>query len=73
MDPNDALSQVQQMSARLEKLLELVRRLADENRSLRQGQEQLASERAQLLNKNELARSRVEAMINRLKSLENNA
>ena len=73
MDPNDALAQVQQMSARLDKLLELVRRLADENRSLRQGQEQLVSERAQLLNKNELARSRVEAMINRLKSLENNA
>ncbi|MEO8160920.1 MAG: TIGR02449 family protein [Arenimonas sp.] len=73
MDPNDALAQVQQMSARLDKLLELVRRLADENRSLRQGQEQLVNERAQLLNKNELARSRVEAMINRLKSLENNA
>jgi len=73
MDPNDALAQVQQMSARLDKLLELVRRLADENRSLRQGQEQLVNERAQLLNKNELARSRVEAMISRLKSLENNA
>jgi len=73
MDPNDALAQVQQMSARLDKLMELVRRLADENRSLRQGQEQLTNERAQLLNKNELARSRVEAMINRLKSLENNA
>jgi cell division protein ZapB len=73
MDPNDALAQVQQLSARLDKLSELVRRLADENRSLRQGQEQLAAERAQLLNKNELARSRVEAMINRLKSLENNA
>jgi cell division protein ZapB len=73
MDPNDALSQVEQLSARLDKLQELVRRLADENRSLRQGQEQLAAERAQLLNKNEVARSRVEAMINRLKSLENNA
>ena len=73
MDPNDALAQVQQLSARLDKLAELVRRLADENRSLRQGQEQLSAERAQLLNKNELARSRVEAMINRLKSLENNA
>jgi cell division protein ZapB len=73
MDPNDALAQVEQLSARLDKLQELVRRLADENRSLRQGQEQLAAERAQLLNKNELARSRVEAMINRLKSLENNA
>jgi cell division protein ZapB len=73
MDPNDALAQVEGLSARLDKLQELVRRLADENRSLRQGQEQLAAERAQLLNKNELARSRVEAMINRLKSLENNA
>jgi cell division protein ZapB len=73
MDPNDALAQVEQLSARLDKLQDLVRRLADENRSLRQGQEQLAAERAQLLNKNELARSRVEAMINRLKSLENNA
>jgi cell division protein ZapB len=73
MDPNDALAQVEQLNSRLDKLLELVRRLADENRSLCQGQEQLAAERAQLLNKNELARSRVEAMINRLKSLENNA
>jgi cell division protein ZapB len=73
MDPNDALAQVEQLNSRLDKLLELVRRLADENRSLRQGQEQLAAERAQLLNKNEVARSRVEAMINRLKSLENNA
>ena len=73
MDPNDALAQVEQLNQRLDKLLELVRRLADENRSLRQGQEQLSAERAQLLNKNELARSRVEAMINRLKSLENNA
>jgi len=73
MDPNDALAQVEQLSARLDKLQELVRRLADENRSLRQGQEQLAAERAQLLNKNEVARSRVEAMINRLKSLESNS
>jgi cell division protein ZapB len=73
MDPNDALAQVEQLSARLDQVQELVRRLADENRSLRQGQEQLAAERAQLLNKNEVARSRVEAMINRLKSLENNA
>jgi cell division protein ZapB len=52
--------------------VEITRRLADENRSLRQGQESLANERAQLLSKNELARSRVEAMISRLKSLENN-
>lgn len=73
MDNNDTLAQLQQLATRVEKLLELTRHLADENRSLRQGQEQLSSERAQLLNKNELARTRVEAMIQRLKSLESNA
>lgn len=73
MDPNDSLATIQQLAARIDKLIDLTRRLAEENRSLRQGQEQLVNERAQLLNKNELARSRVEAMIHRLKSLENNA
>ena len=73
MDANDTHATLQQLAARIDKLLDLTRRLADENRSLRQGQEQLVNERAQLLNKNELARSRVEAMIHRLKSLENNA
>ena len=73
MDANDTLAAVQQLAARIDKLLDLTRRLAEENRSLRQGQEQLVNERAQLLNKNELARSRVEAMIQRLKSLESNA
>jgi cell division protein ZapB len=69
----DTHAQLLQLSARVDKLLELTRRLADENRSLRHGQEQLIGERAALLSKNELARSRVEAMISRLKSLENNA
>ena len=73
MDPNYTLATIQQLEARIDKLMDLTRRLAEENRSLRQGQEQLVNERAQLLNKNELARSRVEAMIHRLKSLENNA
>jgi cell division protein ZapB len=58
MDSNDTLAAVQQLAARIDKLLDLTRRLAEENRSLRQGQEQLVNERAQLLNKNELARSR---------------
>jgi cell division protein ZapB len=40
---------------------------------LRHSQEQLSTERATLLAKNEQARSRVEAMIQRLKSLEQNA
>ena len=39
---------------------------------LRLSQEQLSGERAGLLARNEQARSRVEAMIQRLKSLESN-
>jgi cell division protein ZapB len=58
------------LSERVERLLELCHRLREENRSLRHSQEQLANERASLLAKNEQARSRVETMIVRLKSLE---
>lgn len=60
------------ISQRLDRLLALCHTLQDENRSLRHSQEQLATERAQLLARNEQARSRIEAMIMRLKSLEQN-
>lgn len=60
------------MGQQLDHLLETVRRLNEENRSLRQSQEQLSGERSGLLARNEQARSRVEAMIQRLKSLESN-
>ncbi|HAI60113.1 MAG TPA: TIGR02449 family protein [Xanthomonadaceae bacterium] len=68
-DPRDDLAT---LAARIEALAALVRRLADENATLRQAQSQLAGERALLLSKNEQARSRVEAMIQRLKSMEPN-
>jgi cell division protein ZapB len=61
------------LSQKLDRLLETVRRLHEENRSLRHSQEQLSGERAGLLARNEQARSRVEAMIQRLKSLESNS
>lgn len=67
-EPGD--EQMREFTERVEQLIALAQRLAEENRSLRQSQEQLMSERANLLAKNEQARSRVEAMINRLKSLE---
>ncbi|MDE2155321.1 MAG: TIGR02449 family protein [Xanthomonadaceae bacterium] len=60
------------LGQQLDRLLETVRRLNEENRSLRLSQEQLAGERAGLMARNEQARSRVEAMIQRLKSLESN-
>ena len=73
MSSTDPVAELHALAQRVERLVELARRLADENRSLRHSQEQLAAERSALLNKNEQARSRVEAMIQRLKSLEHNA
>lgn len=67
---NPALAELHEVSGRIDQLVEVCRRLAEENRSLRQSQEQLATERSNLLAKNEQARSRVEAMIARLRSLE---
>ena len=60
------------LGQQLDRLLDTVRRLTEENRSLRHSQEQLSGERAGLLARNEQARGRVEAMIQRLKSLESN-
>ncbi|RAN82684.1 TIGR02449 family protein [Bacillus sp. SRB_336] len=60
------------LGQQLDRLLDIVRRLTEENRSLRHSQEQLSGERAGLLARNEQARGRVEAMIQRLKSLESN-
>ncbi|HET9189124.1 MAG TPA: TIGR02449 family protein [Rudaea sp.] len=70
---NPALNELHEVSGRIDRLLELCRRLAEENRSLRLSQDQLAAERSNLLAKNEQARTRVEAMIARLRSLENGA
>lgn len=70
---NDPVKQeLASLGEQVDRLLDLVRRLTEENRSLRHSQEQLASERAGLMARNEQARSRVEAMIQRLKALENN-
>jgi cell division protein ZapB len=51
-------------------LLETVERLSQENRSLRIQQDSTASERANLLEKHDQVRSRVDAIVTRLKSLE---
>ena len=47
-----------------------LRVLEEENHSLKARQENLVNERATLVQRNEEARSRVEAMIERLKALE---
>ncbi|MFO7326312.1 MAG: TIGR02449 family protein [Pseudomonadota bacterium] len=62
---------LQRLEVRINELLSLVQQLTEENRALRHRQEHLASERAALLQKNEQARAGVEAMISRLRMLEN--
>lgn len=63
-------SDLQRLETQIDALIDTVNLLKQENTSLRHQQDQLMSERAQLIEKTELARSRVEAMISRLKSLE---
>lgn len=55
---------------KIDALIELCAALAVENRALREKQESLTADRAKLIEKNELAKTRVESMINRLKALE---
>lgn len=55
---------------RVDELIQLCHQLKGENQALRDQQSNLASERAKLMEKNELARSRIEAMIMRLKNME---
>ena len=70
METRDLTAELQRLLTRIDALATQMQRLQDENRSLRQQHEQIANERAQLLAKQELARTRVEGMISRLKSLE---
>lgn len=61
---------LRQLEKRIDQLIDTVGSLKTENSSLRQQQEKLVAERSQLLDKTETARTRVEAMISRLRSLE---
>jgi len=62
--------ELKRLEKRLEELVVVCRHLQEENKSLRQRQDSLTSERATLLHKNEQVRGRVEAMIGRLKGME---
>jgi cell division protein ZapB len=61
------------LAKRVEELIALLEHLRDQNRALRARHETLAGERAALMHKNEQVRTRVEAMIGRLKTLEHGA
>jgi cell division protein ZapB len=61
---------IDQLERGVERLLHLCQRLREENASLRSRQEALVAERGDLIEKNEQARSRVEAMLSRLRAME---
>ena len=62
--------ELKRLEKRVDDLVAIVQQLKEENRALRQRQDALSAERSTLLQKNEQVRTRVEAMIGRLKILE---
>jgi cell division protein ZapB len=62
--------QIKTLEQRADELIRLLARMDQEIRVLKASERMLREERAQLLRKNEDARSKVESMILRLRSLE---
>ncbi len=63
-------TKINRLESQVEELLELCQKLGDENSDLRNQLQHLSGERAKLLEQKEQARSQVEAMITRLRSME---
>ncbi len=74
-NPSEAepMADWQSLEAKVNELIDLTSTLSRENRALRTQQRNWSTERAKLIEKNELAKSRVESMITRLKALEQDA
>jgi len=65
--------ELKRLEGRIGELATTCHKLRDENTSLRERLDSLTTERAGLLAKNEQVKTRVEAMISRLKALEESA
>lgn len=63
-------SRIQSLSDKVELLLSHCKKLESDNSALIEIQEEWHNERARLLQKNDLARNKIESMIGRLKALE---
>lgn len=61
---------IQQLEQQVDELLRTSRRLREENMLLKSQQAAWLSERAQLIEKTDVARSRIEKMVSRLKELD---
>ena len=58
------------LEAKVGELIELCESLANENRALRERNRSWAAEKSNLVERNELARSKIDALIDRLKSMD---
>lgn len=67
---NDKVDKVNKLEVQIDELLELCKKLGDDNEDLHDRIQHLAGERSVLLELKERTRSTVEAMITRLKSME---
>lgn len=65
--------EVSRLEEQVDFLLATLDRLMKENRSLRSRQESLATERANMLEKHDMVRTRVDGIVTRLKALESGA
>jgi cell division protein ZapB len=65
-----AENQLKDLEHKIDELVSLCRELNRENQALKADSAGWRDERQDLLNKNELARSKVEAMIDRLRTME---
>ncbi|MDH5228730.1 MAG: TIGR02449 family protein [Gammaproteobacteria bacterium] len=69
----DEKERLLQLEQRIDALISLCDQLRAENQDLRQRQAEILAERSDLLNRNEVARERVESIISRLKEMETEA
>jgi cell division protein ZapB len=66
-------TELRRLETRIDELVATVHRLKEENRALRQRQEVIAADRTALLSRNDQVRTRVEAIIGRLRAMEHGA
>ena len=64
-----AMIDTDKFEEKLDRLIELCQQLKSENLALRDREADLVGERGQLLEKNEMARQKIETMINRLRNV----
>ena len=63
------MSESDNFEQKLDQLIELCQQLKRDNHALRNREDELLGERSQLMKKNDMARQKVETMINRLQAL----